>query len=164
MKLNGKEISGANKVTLVLPRETGDDIVLTAEAIMDMSAIDKYLAQPQPKKMMGKGGEITFNHSDPQYKTQLISYEAKRVAWLVLESLRNNDIEWETVDMENPSTWSNYNEELTEAGFSAIEVGRICGAVMQANSLDEAKLEAARAVFLRGQEKAAGRKSSGQSS
>jgi hypothetical protein len=41
--------------------------------------------------------------------------------------------------------------DFKAAGFSTIEINRIIGAVMEANALDEAKLEKARAGFLRGQ-------------
>jgi len=39
---------------------------------------------------------------------------------------------------------------MREAGFSVSELNRITNAALQANALDEEKIEAARQVFLRG--------------
>jgi hypothetical protein len=71
---------------------------------------------------------------------------------MVVKSLEPSEIEWDTVDPDNPKTWTNYAEDLRGAGFSQVEVNRIVGLVWEANCLDEAKLEEARQVFLRGQQ------------
>jgi len=150
MKIKGREIKGPNRVTLVLPREDSEDIVIIAEAIVDMDGANKYLTMPLPPAVMKPSGK-ELNFSDKGYLTQLESYNVKKMAWIVLESLKASEIEWDTVVMDDPSTWANYNKELQEAGFSEIEINRIGNAVMQANALDEDKLEAARQSFLRGQ-------------
>ena len=161
MKIRGREIQGVNKVTLVLPREDDEDIVFIAVAIQDLDSIDEFLVMPKPPVALGKGGDKVYNHKDPGYIAQLMDYNTKRMAWIVLESLRDNDIEWDTVDMLNPSTWANYVDELKAAGFSSIEINHIGNAVVAANALDEQKLDAAREVFLRGQ--AAAKNTSGPS-
>ncbi len=161
MKIRGREITGVNKVTLVLPREDGEDIVLIATAIQDLDAIDEFLQTPKPPAALGPGNETTYNHKDPGYLTAMLLYNMKRMAWIVLESLRGNDIEWDTVDMADSGTWSNYVDELKAAGFSSIEVNHIGNAVVAANALDEDKLNAAREVFLHGQ--AAAKNTSGPS-
>jgi hypothetical protein len=154
MKIRGREISGPNRVTLVLPREDGEDIPIIAQAVIDMTEIDKYVDTPKPPAVQKAGGVIEYNWKEPGYLDQLAQYNIRKMAWIVLKSLEPSEIEWETVEMENPSTWVNYQKELREAGFSEIEVNRICNICMQANALDEAKLEAARQSFLRGQAEA----------
>lgn len=151
MKVNGREISGPNRVTLVLPREGGEDIVIVAQSIADMSAFDKYVEEPKPPSAMVKGGNVEHNYKDTGYVAQLASYSIKKMAWIILVSLEPTNIEWEKVDMEDPGSWLNYQGEMKDAGFSEIEVNRICNLCMEANALDEGKLEAARQVFLRGQ-------------
>jgi len=159
MKIGGREIKGPNKVTLVLPREGQEDIVIIAQAVLDTELFDKLCPEPKaPVKLMA-GGAKEPNYNDSGYKAQLIEHSVRRMAFMVLYSLIPSNIEWATVDLEDPSTWLNYNKELKEAGFSSVEVNRIGQAVMQANALDEDKLEAARQVFLRGQ--AAPKESSG---
>lgn len=160
MKIGGRTVSGPNKVTLVLPREGQEDIVIVAQAVMDMELFDKMCPEPKPPIKLMAGGAKEANYADPGYKAQMIEHGVKRMAFIVLYSLVPSEIEWATVDLEKPSTWLNYHQELKEAGFSSVEVNRIGQAVMQANCLDEDKLEAARQVFLRGQ--AAPKESSGQ--
>ncbi len=151
MKIGGREITGVNKVTLVLPRENGEDIVLIAKAIQDLDAVDEFLQTPKPPAALGPGSETIYNHKDPSYLAAMLLYNTKRMAWIVLESLRENNIEWDTVDMEDSGTWANYVDDLKGAGFSSIEINHIGNSVVEANALDEEKLNAAREVFLRGQ-------------
>jgi hypothetical protein len=154
MKIRGREISGPNRVTLVLPREDAEDIPIVAQAILDMDEMDKYLVQPKAPAVQKPGGIVEYNFRDRGYIDQLAQYNIKKMAWIILKSLEPSEIDWDTVDMENPGTWLNYQKELREAGFSEIEVNRICNICMQANALDEAKLEAARQSFLHGQAEA----------
>ena len=60
------------------------------------------------------------------------------------------DTEWDTVNGDDPSTWTNWEDDLKNAGLSVIERKHVLGLVMQVNSLDEQKIQAAREVFLRG--------------
>lgn len=161
MKIAGREINGPNRVTLVLPRD-GEDIPIIAEAILDMDDVDKYLKMPLPPAIQKAGGNVEYNFSDDGYIAQLATYNIQKMAWIVLQSLAPSLIEWDTVEMENPSTWANYQKEMKAAGFSDVEVKRICNACMEANALDENKLEAARQSFLRGQAEAE-KNTSGQS-
>ena len=160
MKIAGREINGPNKVTLVLPREDEDDIVIVAQAC-NFDEVEEMLVEPEPPVRVVKG-EAIKDFKDAGYLQQLENYNLRRMAYIVLKSLAPSNIEWETVDMQDPKTWLNYNKELQEAGFSTVEINRIGVAVMQANALDEEKLEEARKVFLRGRA-AAEKDTSGQS-
>ena len=151
MKVAGREIKGPNRVTLVLPRSDGEDIPFIAQAIVDLDEVDKYLKIPEPPSIQKAGGVIEYNRSDKGYIDQLAQYNIKKMAWIVLKSLEPSNIEWDSVDLENPSTWTNYQKEFREAGISDIEINRICNACMEANALDEQKIEAARQAFLHGQ-------------
>lgn len=151
MKVNGREIAGPNRVTLVLPRENADDIVIIAQAIADMDEFDQYVELPKPPSAMVAGGNVEHNFKDKGYIEQLAAYNIKKMAWIILVSLAPSNIEWENVELENPGSWLGYQKEMTDAGFSSIEINRVCNLCMVANALDEGKLEAARQVFLRGQ-------------
>lgn len=152
MKIAGRKIEGPNRVTLVLPREGQEDIVIVAQAIIDMGAFDKFVQAPLPPTITKAGGVVESNFADKGYQDQLATYNIKKLAFIVLKSLEPSDIEWETVDLENPSTWDGYITEMKQAGFSDIEINRIGNICMEANALDEAKLDAARQSFLRGQQ------------
>lgn len=161
MKIAGREVAGKNRVSVVLPREGGDPIAFIAEAVSDLNRLDEYISLPEPPVVQKKGGVIEKNHDDQGYKEQLGQYNAKRMAWLILESLKPSQIEWDTVNEDDPGTWKNYMKDLQGAGFSDVEINLIVSAVLEANALDENKLNAAREVFLRGQ--AAAKDTSGPS-
>ena len=153
MKINGQELKGICVETLVLPRQE-DDIVIRAQAISDFDEFDKLCPEPKaPGKLTKDGWEP--NLKDDTYRSVLDIYHENRIAYLVVHSLEINETEWDTVDINNPKTWTNYTEDFKKAGLSAIEIGRVVQVVMQANALDEEKLEKARANFLLGQQQAA---------
>jgi hypothetical protein len=150
MKIAGKEIKGPNAEVIILPRGTGEPIVLTAHAILDYGDFDKICPRPEPPTVMRRGGKKTQNVEDPRFKTAIVEYGRRRVAWMVLTSLRlgTPELEWDTVDFGNAATWLNYETELQDSGFSYVEVQRIVNGVMAANCLDDDKLEEARKNFL----------------
>jgi hypothetical protein len=148
MKIKGKKIEGPNTQYVVIPRGDGEDIVFEVKAIMDMSPFDKLCPQPKPPKKMLPGGQIIVNVEDPNFKAELNDWAAKRAVYITLSSLEPSQIEWDTVKLDNPSTWSNYQKDLVNAGFSDFEIGRIINATLEVNCLDESKVEQARQRFL----------------
>jgi hypothetical protein len=118
-----------------------------------MKEFEEACPIPKPPTKTTKDG-IEPIVNDPTYKLNLEKYAERRMSYTVLKSLEPSEIEWETVFMDNPKTWPNWETELRAAGFSDIEVQRMTMCVLQANSLDESKLKAAREVFLHGLEAA----------
>ena len=137
---------------LVLPRGE-ENIVFRARGLPDMDEFDKLCPEPKPPVRLTKAGKEP-NEEDANWRSAMLAHGRRRVAYMVVKSLEPSQIEWDTVDPDNPKTWTNYTDDLRRAGFSQVEINRIVGLVWEANCLDEAKLEAARAVFLRGQQPA----------
>ncbi len=159
MKIGGVPINGPHEEILVLPR--GDSqIVIRARAVLDLDSFDAICPEPKPPGKLTKDGFIP-NKEDESYQQAIARHNEKRIAYLVIRSLEPSNIEWDTVDMANPKTWTNYMNDFRNAGFSSVEINRIVATVMAANALDESKLEQARKVFLRGQAQARN-ESSGQ--
>jgi len=158
MKIGGKEVMGASEEYLVLPRPTGEDIVIHAVAVMDMDEFNKMCPVPTPKRMLVAGG-WKENVDDPGYLEMVLKHGQLNYAYMMLKSLEPSNIEWDTVDMAKPSTWLNWNKDLRNAGLTETEVNRIINCVSTANSLNEAVLEEARASFLRGLAKASAKSS-----
>lgn len=152
MKIGGIEVKGPNEVLLVLPREE-NDIVIKARAVLDMAEFEELCPEPKPPGRQTKGG---FEHDvdDPGYKQQMENHNERQLGYLVVKSLEPSEIEWDLVDINKPNTYTKWQEDFQAAGLSTIEVNRIMQVVMEANALDESKLEAARQVFLRGQRQA----------
>lgn len=150
MKIQGKKIEGPNIEICVIPRGEGENIVFRCQAVMDMDEFDKLCRIPQPPVMRKPGSRQPIaDLEDPKYKIALEAHATKRMDYIVLKSLQATEgLEWETVKMGDSDTWVNYRKELTESGFSNIEVMRIINACMAANCLDEGKVEKARNDFL----------------
>lgn len=150
MKIAGKEISGPAEEILVLPRLDGD-IIIRCKAVLDMVQFENQCPTPKAKPILVAGG-FKPNEKDPSFKLAVAQHAQMRFSYIALKSLEPSEIEWQTVNMDDPTTWANWEKELLTSGFSPIEINRVTMCVMQANSLDEDKLEAARASFLRGME------------
>lgn len=148
MKIGGVELHPCEEV-LVLPRLTGN-VVIRAKAVTDMTAFDALCPAPVAPGIRTKDG-FKPNLKDENYMALADHYAAQRMAFTVLLSLEPSNIEWETVKLEDPSTWKNWVKELKDNGMSDVECNRVIMCVMQANSLDEEKLRMAREVFLLGQ-------------
>jgi len=152
MKFHGEKLECPNIAVLVLPRGDGE-VVFKAQAVLDYDEFDKLCLEPKaPVRVVRNRREVVAD--DPTYVAAVNMHNERRMAWIILKSLQATDgLEWETVDMLKPDTWPNYVTELQESKFSIIEINKIVGLALQANALDEAKLEAARQAFLAGQGK-----------
>ncbi len=60
---------------------------------------------------------------------------------------RKYPFEWQTVDIDNPLTWENWREELRQK-LTEVELQRLLGACMEANSLSERAINEAMTDFL----------------
>ena len=161
MKINGRSMGDQpNEVPVVLPRpevfneeiedwENGD-LSFICKAVTSFDQLAELLPEPQPPVAIGKGNEKVYNKKDPGYKAQMHQYNLKQLAYIVIESLRDADLEWDTVELENPQTWLNYVNDFKSAGLNMIEINKICQGCMEANALDEEKLDKARKLFQRG--------------
>jgi len=149
MKIQGKKIEGANEVIIVIPRGSNADIVLKAQAVLDMDPFDSMCPPPEPPRKTLPGGKEVKNLKDASYLKSLDNHAVKRLNWIVLTSLEATEgIEWEKIDLSDPTTWNNFEEEMKEAGFSNVEVNRIVAACIEVNALNEEKIQEARERFL----------------
>jgi hypothetical protein len=153
MKIGGVEIKGPNEEIVVIPRPYGD-LVFRAETVRNFDEFDALVPEPKAPGIRTKDG-YKPDIKDENYQQLLTHYQNQRMAYLVVKSLESSEIEWDTVNLSDPSSWLKWDKELQAAGLSEIETQRITVTVMQANCLDEQKMVAARAAFLLGQAKEA---------
>ncbi len=148
MRIGGKQLNGLNEAMLVLPRSDGD-IVIKARAIPDYEEFDKLVPEPKVPLYITKDGtkEDTEN---ADYVAMCARREQLRIAYIYVKSLEPSNIEWDTVKLDNPATWTNFRDDFKKAGLSPVEINRIWGTVSDANCLSEDKLIEARARFLAG--------------
>lgn len=150
MKINGEVVDTPNIEIIVIPRGSRKDIVLKAQAVLE--TFEEIYPPPRPPKVRRPGiSEPIPDFSDEDYKKEVEQYAKRRVAWLVINSLKTTDgLEWDTVVFDDPNTWTNYTDDLKNAKFSDTEIARIVDAVATANGMNEAKIAEARNRFLVG--------------
>jgi hypothetical protein len=151
MKIGGVDPTILTKeVILVLPR--GDEqVVFRAVGLSNYDEFNALCPEPKPPgKLTATGWEP--NQEDKDYQSVLAAHNARRMAYMAVTSLAPSEIEWDTVVMGKPSTWQNWEVDMKKNGFSQVECNRVMGLVMEANCLDEERLQQAREVFLLGQQ------------
>ena len=155
MKIKGKKIEGRNVEVIIIPRME-EDIVFLAEALPDYDEFDKKVKAPEPAEIIRPGGIREQDTDDPDFKERLKEYATKKTDFTVLVSLqKTEDLEWDTVDMEEPETWNNWRKEMADSGFTDIELMRVVNGVSRANCLSDEMLDEARRNFIRTQEREA---------
>jgi len=133
---------------LVLPR--GDNrIVFRARGLESMDEFNKLSPEPKAPGKLTRDGWVP-DTADEGYQSVMAEFSKRRTGYYMVHSLEPSEIEWDTVQADNPSTWCNWEDDLRGAGLSRIEINRVSALVLEANCLDEAKLRKAREVFLQG--------------
>lgn len=149
MKINGKTIKGPNIETIVIPR--GDDvIVFTAQAVLDYKPFDAMVPNPVPPAVLYRGETVARpNYEAPAYKEAISKRAIQKYFWMMIKSLQSTEgLEFEIVKFEDPTTWSQLDDELRNAGFTPLEINKIYEGVLTANGMNEEKIEQARKHFL----------------
>jgi hypothetical protein len=147
MKLNGQKIC-PNEVPVVLPRPD-EDVVFILKPVQDVKLFEKMCPCPLPPVKKMKDGEIISNFEDPQYKKAMEAWAVKKESWYIVKSVSETPgLEWESVKLEDHTTWNSWREELLDSGLNEAEVQRIYMGMLEANSLSESAMVAARKRFL----------------
>lgn len=151
MRIQGQEIKGPNEELIVIPR--GDSqIVMKARAVLDYTDFEKLCPEPKAPMILRPGGVKEQNFKDVTYVAAVRQRITKQTYYMFIKSLEATPgLEWETINMSDPSTWLNFEKELETSGFSSIERNLITRAVLIANNLDEQKIEEARQRFIQSQ-------------
>lgn len=148
MKIHGQKPTLPVAELVVLPRGEGQ-LVFKLGPILNTDEFDKLCPQPLPPmgQKLGEEPRPMFNDSEYLAKVQLRAL--RRFEWMMVTSLNYTDgLEWESVKMTEPDTWTNWKDELVSCGLLTSEINRIQEAFYVANSLSEAKLKEARDRFL----------------
>lgn len=150
MKLHGEVIDIPNVKIIPIVRDTGT-IILKAAPIRSFEDFAKICPVPEPpvREIPGKG--LVPMVDSKEYQLTLEVRNRQLLEYMVIKSLEATEgLTWDSVDMNDPSTYKNYVTELLESGFTQVEITRIVQTVMAANSLDEEAIDRARETFLAG--------------
>ena len=150
MKIGGIDPKSLpSKIPLVLPRGN-KQLVFWAQGLSDRDEFDKQVPMPTPPGKHTQQGWV-LDPNESGFQASLAVYNKRWLGYLVVKSLEPSNIEWDTVKLDVPGTWTNWEEDLKKgAGLSQVESNLVLSLVFEANSLDQQKLDKAREVFLHG--------------
>ena len=148
MKLKGQNVETPYIDYVVFPRQD-EDIIFTIQAVLNYDEFDAICPRPKPPVIVSrKKGKIQDVEAAP-FLDALNEWVTRKANWTYLKSLQaTEELEWDSIDMADPDTWENIEDELTEACFTAAERLRLIQSINVVNGLDETKIEEARERFL----------------
>lgn len=136
MKILGQTIPppAPEKITLYRGNKT---IVLTAQAILSFDEFDELCPAPKAPVEYGPDKKPVPVRDDPEFLEKVREYSKKRQAWEFIKSLSATEgLEWDTVKLNDPNTWLNYEKDLKTC-FTEEEIGKIILGTMEANNPSE---------------------------
>jgi hypothetical protein len=153
MKLNGRVINKPNIVTIVIPRQNDDDLIFRAQPVLDFTEFEAVCPKPEPTVRIMPGGKRQLDTNNVDYQKLVEQWAERKYSWMILKSLQATEgLEWDTVDMADPETWSNYIKEMYDSFMTDKEITDVCRAAIAANGLDQEKIDSATESFLAGRE------------
>lgn len=156
MKIKGKIYSGAATKTLVIPR--GDEnIVFILGATLDYDKFNELCPAPKPPNIVKPDNSSHPDFDDKDYIEKAREYGTKRFHYMIVSAFSfTPDLEFDTVNINDPATWANVETELKEAGFTLSEISLMLNNIIDINGLDQEKIEKATKDFLATQAAAQG--------
>ncbi len=152
MKMQGKTVDAKFVVPVVIPRPGSESFVfqcqpLTAE---QNTFFAEACPRPKPKNTLFRGEtEPRPDATNPQYLEAMKLWSKAKSDYLFIASLEaTEDLEWDSVVVDDPTTWDSAVKELLTAGFLDGEVAALYRAVAEANGLDGKKIDEATKDFL----------------
>lgn len=147
MKLGGRKLTNNNLEIVVIPRNDGD-LAFKFKPVLSTDDFDKLVKIPDVPIISDAQGTRSLP-DDPMYRKQVLEYIGLKSQWMFLESISATEgLEWETVNIGDPKTWSAYIDELKASGITEIETQLLTRAFEKVNCLNETHLEEARNRFL----------------
>lgn len=147
MKLNGVPILKRFEDFVVLPREGSDDLVFRLVPVDSYEDFNKLCPEPRPprRKLPGQEQSVPV-YDSPKYVAAMSKHNRLSYDYMCVKTFA--DVEWDTVDINNPETWANWTTDFLNAGIRGSEFTALMNGIMKINSLNSDHLEEARERFL----------------
>ena len=153
IKIAGQEIDQSLPEDFIVLRPgTKQEVVIRARAFRDWDEFTALCPVPEAPGRTERGKGFVRNFEDKTYKQRMQQRNGQQAGWMAVQSLY--EVEWETIESDDPKTWTNWETELKDSGFTQIECNLIMGLVLDVNGLNEDKMKMARESFSPGQEAA----------
>ncbi len=155
MKVKNRK-AGVNVVTEIFIREGQEPLVFKATALIEGAEFSKLVPEIVPPNIRRAGEDFDSpDFTSEKYIKEIKKRQELQTYYMIIKSLSaTEDLVWDKVKLEDPTTWKLVDEELSEFGLSNVEKSKLMNAVSRANSLDERFIEAAKERFIRSQQAA----------
>lgn len=143
MFLKGLKINAPKPLKHVIFRE-GVNFEFECGAVMDYTLFNKLCPEPKaPLMTVVATGAQKADTSDRRYIKAIDRYAGLRVTFMILQSLSaTQELVWETVKMDDPDTWDNYETELRTV-LTQREYDSLVMKVFEANNPTKARRDEA---------------------
>jgi len=151
MRIGSRKIELGGEEDVVIKRGDGEPVVFRIKSLKksDYTKFDQMCPKPPIPISMNPKGEKWQNPENPTYQKKIEEWGTKRMGYMMIKSLMATpDLHFDTVDIQNPDTYDKLEDELTDAGFSVLEIGHLFSKIMQICGLDQKKIEQATQDFL----------------
>lgn len=139
MKIKGQQVSPPKPVEFVIYREDAEgnpaNITFLCGAVLDYSEFEKLCPVPKaPLRTDIKTGEQTRDTNHKRFRIDNDLYADRRINYMIIKSISATpDLEWDTVKLDDPETWKNYESEL-RTFLTPAETTLLVNAAIEANS------------------------------
>ena len=152
MKIHGMKVEPPKPITIPIPRinEKGEEyfIEIRIAPVLDFTEFEKICPPVEPKMKTDPSG-VSTPVFDAEYKKDMSARIMLQVSWMAIKSLEATEgLEWETVKMDDPSTWEKYPEEMRESGFSYTEISHLVDQITSLSGVNTHNMDEARKRFL----------------
>lgn len=152
MRIQGEELKCLNVELIVIPRGDDKPIIFKAQAVANYDEFNRLCPEPEAPWIVKPGSGKERDYRNKTYIASINNKSKLQTYYMFLKSLEATEgLTWDTIDINKPDTWLNFEKELESAGFSAMERGLIIQGCMIANCLNEKKIEEARNRFIQSQ-------------
>lgn len=149
MQLNGHSVKNDNRELVVIPRSNGHLAFYFQPVLMTEEEYTKLYPLPKAPMIRKPGKPPYPDYNDEEYKKKVLEHQKQRLAHNFLKSIAATPtLTWDTVDLEKPETWVNWDTELDAAGFTQSEKNLLFEGYMKANTLSDEHVAKATQDFL----------------
>lgn len=152
MKIKGKVIQGPAVEIVAIPRD-GGDVIFKCRAVLDYEPFEKLVPEPVPPQQLAAGQTIPApDFDDKEYIKACGDRAQLQYRWMCIQSiLATEGLEFDTIKLNNPTTFDNLQKELTDSGFSPYEITEIVKGIQAANGMSDKRMIEARERFFKSQ-------------
>lgn len=149
MKISGSIIGKPKPKVVVITRDN-KEFVFKVGPVTDWSNFEKLCPDPPMSYITRPGEEPVPNLEDPKYVEALRQNLSRRVGYMFIMSLADytEGIEFEVVDIADPTTWDKLGEEFDASGLNSAEASAILNAIKEVNGLSPELIEEATKSFM----------------